>query len=259
MYFIDTHVHIYSEYYPDDLVEVVGRAIAADVTKMVIPCVSSANVVDIFAAVDQYPDHLFPLIGLHPTDVKKENWLDELTLLEPHLSDPRVVGVGECGLDLYWDKTTLPEQQHVFRKHLEWARDFQLPLSIHVRNAYAETFKMIEEFKRDHITGVMHCFSGGVQEAKWAVRNGFYLGVGGVVTFKNNTLQEIIKETGLQTVVLETDAPFLAPVPFRGKRNESAYIPLIAAKVAEIFDISVEEVMQVTTENALKVFKRMVV
>lgn len=256
MYFIDTHAHLYHEYYPENYAEVVRRSIDANITKIILPCVSSKSIPEIFEAVDQFPENLFPLIGLHPTDVRKESYCQELAVLESQLADPRVVGIGECGLDLYWDRSTLDEQQQVFRKHLEWAREHRLPLSFHVRNAYAEFVEIIEEFKKYPIAGIMHCFSGGIQEAKWALKHGFYLGIGGVVTFKNNKLREIIKETGLQSIVLETDAPFLAPVPFRGKQNESAYIPYIAEEIAVVLGVSVQEVMQVTTENALTVFKR---
>ena len=257
MHYIDTHAHLYKEYYPQNFEQTVNRAIEADVKQIILPCVTSANIPEILEAAVQYPENLYPLIGLHPTDVRKETFEEELKKLKIHLSDPRVVGIGEIGIDLYWDKETLAEQEIAFRTQLEWARDFKLPLSLHVRDAYAETFKIIGEFKKDGLKGAMHCFSGGIQEAKWAVEHGFYLGIGGVVTFKNNKLQHIILEIGLDHLVLETDAPFLAPVPFRGKTNESAYIPYIAEKVAQLFEIPVETVMQVTTANALKIFDRL--
>lgn len=257
MYYIDTHAHFYREFYPDGFEEIMQRAIDARVAKIILPCVTSANIPDIFAVVDQYPEHLFPLVGLHPTDVKPDSYLEELKFLKDLLEDKRVIGIGECGIDLYWDKSTLKEQQDAFLTQLQWARDHGLPLSLHVRDSYAETFEMIGRFKNGELKGVMHCFSGGIQEARWAIRHGFALGIGGVVTFKNNKLQQIVKEVGLQAIVLETDAPFLAPVPFRGKRNESSYIPYIAEKVASLFDISVEEVMQVTTGNALAIFQKL--
>ena len=256
MFFIDTHAHFYHEYYPEGFSDAVKRAIAANVQKVILPCVTSANVPEIFAAREEFPDNLYPLIGLHPTDVKKESYQEELERLKVHIENPNVVGIGEIGMDLYWDKETIEEQKEAFRVQLAWARQCQHPLSLHVRDAYAEAYEILNDFRQNDLKGVMHCFSGGIQEALWATRFGFYLGIGGVVTFKNNKLQNVIKEIGLSHLVLETDAPFLAPVPFRGKTNESAYIPYIAEKIAEIFETSVQEVMEVTTENALKVFEK---
>ena len=257
MYFIDTHAHLYKEYFPVTFKDAVQRAIHANVRQIILPCVKAVNVSELFEAVNQFPDNLFPLIGLHPTDVKKENYKTELETLEKYLSDERVVGIGECGLDLYWDKTHLEEQKIVMKKHLDWAKEYDYALSIHVRDAHAEMIRLLEEYGKENIKGVMHCFSGGIQEAKWAVQHGFYLGIGGVITFKNSKLQHIIKEIGLQYLVLETDSPFLAPVPYRGKTNESTYIPIIAEKVAEIFDTSIHTVMEVTMQNSLRLFPKL--
>ncbi|MDL2308023.1 TatD family hydrolase [Bacteroidales bacterium OttesenSCG-928-C03] len=254
MYYTDTHAHIYREYYPEDFSEVVSRAIQANVNRIILPCVTSKNIPDMLAAKEAFPNNLFLLNGLHPTDVRKETYKDELAKLKYYLDDPRFIGIGEVGLDLYWDKETLSEQQKALHEQLSWAADFKLPVSMHVRDAYAETYEVLQDFRKDNLKVVMHCFSGGIQEAKWAVEHGFYLGIGGVVTFKNSKLQEIVKEAGLQHLVLETDAPFLAPAPFRGKRNESAYIPYIAQKLGEIFGTTVEKIAKTTTENAEKVF-----
>jgi TatD DNase family protein len=255
MHYVDTHTHLYREYYPEDFNETVQRALKANVKKMILPCVTSKNIPEMLAAQEAFPEHLFLLTGLHPTDVRKESYPQELEILKLYLEDDRFVGIGEIGIDLYWNKETLAEQQDAFRTQLIWARDFQLPISLHVRDAFAETYEILNTFRHDKLRGVMHCFSGGIQEAKRAVEHGFYMGIGGVITFKNSKLQQIVKEIGLQHLVLETDAPFLAPVPFRGKRNESAYIPCIAEKLGEIFEVPVEEVMRVTTENAEKVFE----
>ena len=168
-----------------------------------------------------------------------------------------VVGIGEIGLDFYWSREFEAEQKEAFRRQLVWASDHKLPLSLHIRNAYAEAIAILQEFKAGELTGVMHCFSGGIQEAQWAVSHGFALGIGGIVTFKNSKIQEIVKQIGLEHLVLETDAPYLAPVPHRGKPNESAYIPLIAQKIAELLGISVKTVMEQTTANALNIFKRL--
>jgi len=257
MYFIDTHAHLYKEYFPVTFEDAVQRAILANVKQIILPCVKASNVSELFEAVSRFPDNLYPLIGLHPTDVNKDNYETEMEILEKYLSDERVVGIGECGLDLYWDKTYLKEQKIVLRKHIEWAKKYNYALSVHVRNAHAETIQLLEEYGQRSVKGVMHCFSGGIQEAKWAVQHGFYLGIGGVITFKNSKLQQIIKEIGIQHLVLETDAPFLAPVPYRGKTNESSYIPFIAEKIAEIFDTTIGNVMEITTQNSLKLFPKL--
>ncbi|MDR1757753.1 MAG: TatD family hydrolase [Bacteroidales bacterium] len=252
--YIDTHAHLYRTYYPDDLEKVVQRAIAADVQRVIMPCVTASNMAELFEVQEKFSEYIFPLAGLHPTEVKQETYQEELDTLFSYLQDSRVVGVGECGIDLYHDKETLLAQQDAFQQQLTWARDFNLPLSLHVRNAYNETIAILNNFRSARLKGVMHCFSGGIQEARWAVEYGLFLGIGGVITFKNNQLQNIVKEIGIDHLVLETDAPFLAPVPYRGKTNESAYIPLIAEKIAAIFNLSVNDVMQITTNNALSIF-----
>lgn len=254
MEFIDSHGHLYREYY-EDFDEVVARAIQAGVTKVVLPCVTSQSLNDIFDAVDKYPQHLFPLIGLHPTDIP-EDYERELAVLEGWLDDPRVVGIGEIGMDLYHTTETREVQKVVFSKQLEWACERHLPVSMHVRSAYPDALEILKRFSGSGLKGILHCFSGGIQEAQWAVKEGYLLGVGGVVTFKNNKLQDIIKEVGLEHIALETDCPFLAPVPYRGTRNESAYIPVIAQKVADIFECPVERVAEVTTANVMGLFNK---
>lgn len=258
MSYIDTHTHLYSEYYPDNLDVVVKRAIAADVEKMILPAVNPNSIKDIFEVANRYPNHLFPLVGLHPTDVLP-NYMPQLEAIEPYLDDEGIVGIGEIGLDLYHSKEYIVQQEAVFDIQLGWAKDLQLPMSIHIRDAYAEAIAVISRYKGTSFSGVFHCFSGGIQEAKWAVDNGFLLGVSGVVTYKKSKLPEILKEVGLANIVLETDSPFLAPEPFRGKGNESGYIPYIAEKLSTIFDVSIEEIAQVTTQNALKVFPKLCV
>ena len=218
-----------------------------------MPCVSVESVPDIFEVTQQYPKNLFPLIGLHPSDVK-EDYKKQMEVLEHYVDEPFVVGIGETGIDLYHDKTFYAEQLVAFETHLNWAKEAKLPLSIHIRDGFNEALSVLKKFKSDELKGILHCFSGGIQEAKWAIDNGYLLGISGVVTFKNNRLQDIVKEVGISAIALETDAPFLAPDPFRGKRNESAYIPLIAEKIANILEISVEEVMRTTTNNAETVF-----
>lgn len=255
MMFVDTHTHLYRESYPENWEAVVGRAVETDVTKMILGCVNSETPEQINEAVAMYPEHFFALVGLHPEDTK-ENYEQELAALEPHIQDPNVVGIGEIGLDYYWDRTFEKEQREVFYRQLCWARDLKLPLSLHIRSAYGDAIEILKRFRPGELIGVMHCFSGGVQEAEWAVKNGFALGVGGTVTFKNSKVQDIVAHVGLDNIVLETDAPYLAPVPHRGQPNESAYIPLIAQKVAEICGVTLQTVADRTTENACRIFPK---
>lgn len=256
MTFIDTHTHLYREYYPENFEEVVQRAIDADVTQMILGCVNSETPAQINDAVSHFPDNMFALVGLHPEDTK-ENFEEELALLEPHIDDANVIGIGEIGLDYYWDRTYEKQQQEVFYRQLCWARDRRMPLSLHIRNAYPDAIQILQRFKPGELTGVMHCFSGGIQEAEWAVNRGFAIGVGGVVTFKNSKLQELLPKIGLEHIVLETDAPYMAPVPHRGKTNESSYIPIIAQKLAEIFQVSLSDVADQTTANAHRIFTKL--
>ncbi|MCQ2276652.1 MAG: TatD family hydrolase [Bacteroidales bacterium] len=256
MTFIDTHTHLYREYYPENFEEVVQRAIDADVTQMILGCVNSETPAQINDAVSIFPDNMFALVGLHPEDTK-ENFEEELALLEPHIDDANVIGIGEIGLDYYWDRTYEKQQQEVFYRQLCWARDRQMPLSLHIRNAYSDAIQILQRFKPGELSGVMHCFSGGIQEAEWAVNRGFAIGVGGVVTFKNSKLQELLPKIGLEHIVLETDAPYMAPVPHRGKTNESSYIPIIAQKLAEIFQVSLSDVADQTTANAHRIFTKL--
>lgn len=254
MSYIDTHTHMYREEYPEHWEETVQRALDAQVSQMILACVNSKTPAFIAEAIQKYPQHMFGVIGLHPEDTK-ENFEEELSLLEPHLDDPNIIGVGEIGLDYYWDRTYEKEQREAFYRQLCWARDRHLPLSLHIRSAYADAIEILKQFKEGELQGVMHCFSGGIQEAEWAVKHGFCLGVGGTVTFKNSKVQDLVAQIGLEHLVLETDAPYLAPVPHRGTPNESSYIPLIAAKLSNIFQVSIETVMELTTQNARAIFK----
>jgi len=253
-YYIDSHAHLCREYYPNDFQEVIQRAIKHRVEKIILPCVSAESIPDIFEVAQQFPNNIFPLIGLHPTDINQD-FKNQLVVLEKHLNDKIVVGIGETGIDLYHDKTFYAEQLIAFEAQLHWAKEIQKPLSIHIRDGFNEAFSVLKKFKSVPLRGILHCFSGGIQEAKWAVDHGFLLGISGVVTFKKNKLQDIVKELGINAITLETDAPFLAPDPYRGKRNESAYIPIIAEKIATVLEISIEEVMSTTTANVEAMFK----
>lgn len=251
--FIDTHAHLCEEYYHDTLDQVVQRAIDAKVDPIILPGVNAAGIPELLELTDRYKGHFYPLIGLHPEDTKAD-YKEELQTIAGYLDDPRIIGIGEIGLDFYFSREFEKEQIEVFDIQLGWAKERQMPLSLHIRNAYEEAIPVLKKYDHSGLKGVLHCFSGGIQEAQWGIRFGFALGVGGVVTFKNNKLQDIVKEVGLQHIVLETDAPYLAPVPYRGKTNESSYIPIIAQKVAEVTGESIEKVMEVTTENAKRIF-----
>ena len=191
-YYIDSHAHLYREYYPNDLHEVIQRAIDNRVEKIILPCVSAESIPDIFEVVKLYPKNLFPLIGLHPTDVNRD-FKSQLSILEKHLDNINVVGIGETGIDLYHDKTFYAEQLIAFETQLHWAKETQQPLSIHIRDGFNEALSVLKKIKSAGFRGVFHCFSGGLQEAKWAIDNGFLLGISGVVTFKKNKLQDIVK------------------------------------------------------------------
>ena len=254
MHYIDTHTHIYREEYPGNFEEVVHRAIENNVKQMILAGVNSKTPSYIQEAVSLFPENMFALVGLHPEDTK-EDFEEVLTELEPHLDEQNVIGVGEIGLDYYWDRTYEKEQKEAFHRQLCWARDRQMTVSMHIRSAYPDAIGILQQFKPGELSGVMHCFSGGIQEAEWAVKHGFCLGVGGTVTFKNSKVQDLVAQIGLEHLVLETDAPYLAPVPHRGTPNESSYIPLIAAKLSNIFQVSIETVMELTTQNARAIFK----
>lgn len=253
MNFADTHTHLYLEEFDADRDQVIKSALSAGVIHLMLPNIDSASVQPMLTLCEAFPQNCFPMIGLHPTSVK-ENYLDELAAIECRLLDMKFYGIGECGIDLYWDKTFALEQEIVFRHHIDLARAYNLPLIVHIRESFNEVVRILKDVNKPDLRGIFHCFSGNIEQAKQAIGFGFSLGLGGVVTFKNNKMQETLKHIDLKHLVLETDAPFLAPMPYRGKRNEPAYIPLIAQKVAEIKGISLQEVADTTTANALKMF-----
>lgn len=253
MFFIDTHTHLYLNAFDTDRSETVKRAVSQGVRYMLLPNIDSESVKPMHQLCAAFPGNCFPMMGLHPTSVK-ENWKAELQLVEAQLANGTYCAVGEVGLDFYWDLTFRKEQEEVFRKHIELAIHYKLPLVIHSRKSIDEIILILRETKNPALTGVFHCFSGSPEQAQRIVDLGFKLGIGGVVTFKNSKLKETIRSTGIGHLVLETDAPFISPTPYRGQRNESAYIPLIAAHVAEAFGITTEEVAAITTQTALQLF-----
>ena len=251
---IDTHSHIYSEDFTSDQEEVIQRAFENDVRKIVLPNIESSSVKKMLDLVDQYPQVCFPLMGLHPTSVN-EDYEEELELVEFWIKKRKFYGIGEIGIDLYWDRTFIHEQTDAFRRQVILAKKYDLPVVIHVRESFDEVFKVLEEEKGDGLRGVFHSFSGTPQQAQKVVDFGFELGINGIITFKNSQLDQVVSKIDLSHILLETDAPYLTPVPFRGKRNESSFIVYVAQKIAEVTQLPVAEVAKVTTENAEKLFK----
>ncbi len=249
----DTHTHLYASEFDNDRKQVVESAIAAGVKKFFLPNIDSSSVNGMFELCNQFPENCFPMMGLHPTSVK-ENYEEELEKLKTYFSKRKMYAVGEIGFDLYWDKTFFQQQQRAFETQIKWAKEFSLPIVIHSRNSFIEIVEVLQKNKNENPHGIFHCFSGSKEQAKQAISLGFKLGIGGVLTYKNSGLGQAIADIDLKHLVLETDSPYLTPVPYRGKRNESGYITLVGQKLAEIKNISVEEVAEVTTANAIEVF-----
>jgi TatD DNase family protein len=248
---IDTHSHIYSEEFDTDRKEVIVQAQNAGVERVVLCNVDSTTISRINENTETYPDFFISAMGLHPTDVK-ENYLTELQIIKKNLFAKKHCAVGEIGVDLYWDKTFVNEQIIAFEEQINWAKELNLPVLIHIRKSFGEVFTSLHKTRKNMPKGVLHCFSGGIQEAKKAVELGLLLGIGGVVTYKNTNLPEILQQVGIQHLVLETDAPYLAPVPYRGKRNEPKFMLEVLKKLAEIFSLSEKIIDEITTENAYK-------
>jgi len=253
MQFIDTHTHLYLPEFDTDRDEVVSRAIGNGISKMLLPNIDVESVDSMFSAVNRYPGICYPMLGLHPTSVK-EDYLSQLEKLEYLAAKTKIVAIGEIGVDLYWDKTFLSEQLLSLRRQIAFASDNGLPVVMHSREAFPEVFEVLEEFKGKAIRGVFHAFTGTTKDAEKAVNMGFKLGIGGIVTFKNSGLDKIVKEIGPENLILETDAPYLSPVPYRGKRNESSYLCIINKKLAEIFGTSEEEIASVSYLNSVSLF-----
>jgi len=253
MMLIDTHTHLYDEQFNDDRSAVIERAVSQGVSLMYLPNCDSGTIQPMLETESMFPDHCKAMMGLHPTYVK-ENWEEELDIIRSWLERRSFAAVGEIGLDYYWDKTFARQQQQAFRMQIEWSLEFKLPIVIHMREATRDTLDIVHEFAQRGVRGVFHCFSGSYEIAREIIDLGFYLGMGGVLTYPKAGLQEVIKQIDLKHLVLETDAPYLSPVPFRGKRNESAYVLNVAQKLAELTGTSIEEVASVTTANAGKLF-----
>jgi len=251
--FTDTHTHLYDERFDRDRAAVIEKAIAAGVHKMYLPNCDSTTIAPMMDMTAQWPSHCFPMMGIHPCYIK-ENYRRELETAAAWLEKASFSAIGEIGLDYYWDTTFVAEQKEAFNIQMDWARQYKLPIVIHTRESLQDGIDMVKAKQDGTLKGIFHCFGGTLEEARQIVDAGFHLGIGGVVTFKNSGLPEVLRQIPLEHIVLETDAPYLAPVPWRGKRNESSYIPLIATAIADAKACGAEEVARITTKNAELIF-----
>lgn len=250
---IDTHAHLYVKQFDEDREDMIKRAIQNGIDKFYLPNIDSTTIDAMLRLEEKYPEQCFPMMGLHPCSVK-ENYLDELAIVEQWLSKRPFVAVGEIGLDLHWDTTFFEQQKEAFRTQIRWAKELNIPIIIHSRKSTWEAIEIVREEKDERLHGIFHCFGDDVTTAKAIIDVGFHVGIGGVLTFKKSGLDKTMKEIDLKHVVLETDSPYLAPSPYRGKRNESAYVRLIAQKLADVKGMSLKEVANITTQNAQNIF-----
>lgn len=255
MTYIDTHAHLYAKAFEEDREEMIQRALDEGVTKLFLPNIDEESVAGMEQLVKDYPGVCYAMMGIHPCDVQKD-WQTQLETIKKHYKKGHHIAIGEIGIDLYWDKTLQQEQTDAFRAQINWAKSEKLPIVIHCRVAFDEIFEVLDDENDADLFGVFHCFTGTEEQAHKIINyGGFKLGIGGVVTFKNSGLDKEIKNIDLEHLVLETDAPYLAPSPYRGKRNESSYIPKIAEKLSNIYGVSEVEVGRITSANALQIFK----
>lgn len=253
MKLIDTHCHLYVEEFKDDLDSVMKRAKLEGVKKFYLPAIDKSEVNALLSLEEKFPEECFAMMGLHPCSVK-EDFREELMTVKNYLDARKFAAAGEIGLDFYWDTTFKKEQYEAFEQQMQWALEKKLPIVVHTRNAMTETIETVKPFASKGLSGIFHCFGSDESAAKQIIDMGFYLGIGGVVTYKKSGLAEVLQYIGIEHMVLETDAPYLTPVPFRGKRNESSYLKYVVAKLADVKKMSVDEVARITTENAEKIF-----
>lgn len=252
---IDTHTHLYSEEFDVDRTEMIQRALESGVNKLLLPNISFETIEKMEQMTKDFPNICYAMMGLYPSEVRA-NWEEQIEHVKSFLKKDHHIGIGEIGIDLYWDQTYKEQQIEAFRAQVKWAKKEQLPVSIHCRSAFKEILNVLDSENNEQLTGVLHCFTGTLEEANQIIDYGnFKLGIGGVVTFKNAGLDKVLEDVDIKHLVLETDSPYLAPAPKRGKRNESSYIPYIVKKLSSIYGISEEEVARITTENALAIFK----
>src|SRR3569833_2018887 len=253
MLLTDTHTHQYYQTDPQKRQELMQRCLDNNIGRLFLPNVDSASKELVLNQVAAFPEICFAMLGLHPCDVK-ENWQGELRLIKEAIPSHKIYAIGEIGIALYWDKTTLDIQVEAFKIQIAWAKELKLPIVIHCRNSYDEVFQVLKEEYDQYLRGILHCFTGTLEQARQLIDIGFYLGIGCVVTYKNSGLDKVVEQVDLKHLVLETDSPYLTPVPFRGKPNESSYIIYVAEKVAELHQISIEAVAEITTQNSKLVF-----
>jgi TatD DNase family protein len=253
MLFTDTHTHLYSEKFDDDRDQIILRAIDKGVKRFFTPAIDKSYTQRMYALESAYPDNVFLMTGLHPTSVK-ENYQEELDHVLTQLKNKDFIAIGEIGIDLYWAKTFLKEQQEVFQTQIRWAKERKLPIAIHARDSFDEIFEILETEKGADLLGVFHCFTGTIEQAQKAISYNMKLGIGGVVTFKNGKIDQFLQNIPLENILLETDAPYLAPTPYRGKRNESSYIPLIAQRLSDIYKVDIKTIAKITTQNSVDLF-----
>ena len=252
--YIDTHTHIYLKDFEEDRKEIIKECLDLSVSKLFLPNIDSSTIEDVIQVCNTYPEICHPMIGLHPCSVKG-NFQKELNNIYPYINSVQPIAIGEIGIDLYWDKTTLKEQIKAFEKQINWAKEFSLPIVIHARDSYREIFDVLDEMNDKNLKGIFHCFSSNLKDANHILSyGGFKLGIGGVVTFKNAGLDKTLANISMDNLVLETDSPYLTPAPYRGKRNKSSYIPLIAKKLSEIYNVHITEIAKITTKNAEEIF-----
>lgn len=255
MQLIDTHTHLYSDQFKEDRNQAIQNAIDLGVQKFFMPNIDSKSITGMHELEKAFPNQCYPMMGLHPCSVD-ENWEKNLDTMEGFLKTNKYIAVGEIGIDLYWDKSFLSQQEEAFRRQIKWAKEMALPIVIHCREAFDEILAILDDLNDDLLSGVFHCFTGSLEQAEHILSYGnFKLGIGGVVTFKNSGLDKVVEQLNLQDLVLETDAPYLAPTPYRGKRNESAYLINVADKLSDIYALPIEQIAAKTTENALQIFK----
>lgn len=254
-YWTDTHAHIYSKEFDEDRTGMLRQCDDSHIKKIYMPNIDHTSIDDMLELELRHPQQCVSMMGLHPCSVKKD-FESELYKVERWLAKRKFAAVGEMGTDLYWDKTFWEQQQEAFKIQVGWARKYRLPIVIHCRESLDETLALLEPLLDTRLTGIFHCFSGTLEQARKVIAMGFYLGIGGVATFKNGGLDKVLPDLAMEHLVLETDSPYLAPVPHRGKRNNPLYIPIIASKVAELKKITLEEVKSITTRNALKLFNQ---
>ena len=251
---IDTHTHLYLKEFAADIDDVINRAKNLKINNFFLPAIDSSYTESMIALKNAYPDIMHLMAGLHPCSVK-DNYLEELSHVENVLKNHAIVAIGEIGIDLYWDKSTLNIQKKAFASQIRLAKDLNLPIVIHCRNAFDEIFEVLENEKSENLRGIFHCFSGNYEQALKAISFNMKLGIGGVVTFKNGKIDKFLKEIPLDNLVLETDSPYLAPPPFRGKRNESSYLSIIIDKLTEVYEIPAKKIIEITSTNAIELFK----